>query len=205
MHNQPIKASDHLVKMGLPPDVLLQATLLCNSLRLAVDASELAVALAQSDGVLAGLHLGKTISQAQNDQLQELFELVARNRRTALEEAPQLNSTIDAILASSGADEAIQGLLADTIRDLARQVTPEFRGQFYGECRGLLKALRLADTLDEAQREQWSADIYRASLQAAEQCAAAGQPADLDAVNRQRFQLELLAERGITPRAELPR
>lgn len=98
----------------------------------------------------------------------------------------------------------IQDLLVDTIRDLARQVRLEFRGQFYGECRGLLKALRLGDMLDEAQREQWSADIYQASLQAAEQCAANGEPADSAEISRQRFQLDRLAERGITPRAKLP-
>lgn len=99
----------------------------------------------------------------------------------------------------------IQDLLADTIRDLERQVSPEFRGQFYGECRGLLKAMRVAKLLDEAQLDQWSADIYRASLQAAEQCLAAGQPADESSVNQQRFQLEQLANRGIKPRVELPR
>ncbi|AVK02559.1 TPA: hypothetical protein RY214_004784 [Pseudomonas aeruginosa] len=99
----------------------------------------------------------------------------------------------------------IQDLLADTIRDLERQVSPEFRGQYYGECRGLLKAMRVAQLLDEAQRDQWSADIYRASLQAAEQCSTAGQPADESAVIQQRFQLEQLAHRGIKPRAVLPR
>lgn len=104
-----------------------------------------------------------------------------------------------------GLEKSIEEQLADTIRDLARQDCPEFRGQYYGECRGLLKALRLGDLLDETQRDQWSADIYRASLQAAEQCVAAGKPSDEAAVNQQRFQLELLAERSITPRTELPR
>lgn len=99
----------------------------------------------------------------------------------------------------------IQEQLADTIRDLARQDHPYFRGQYYGECRGMLKVLRLGEMLDEAQRDQWSADIYRASLQAADQCATSGQAVDEAEVSKQRYQLERLAERGITPRAELPR
>ncbi|HID9801565.1 TPA: hypothetical protein ACXI4L_005748 [Pseudomonas aeruginosa] len=99
----------------------------------------------------------------------------------------------------------IQDLLADTIRNLERQASPEFRGQYYGECRGLLKAMRVAWLLDEAQCDQWSADIYRASHQAAEQCSAAGQSADESAVSEQLFQLELLAQRGIKPREKLPR
>lgn len=205
MNSNLINASDHLKEMGLPPEVLLNATLLCNSLRLAVDASELAVAVAQASGVLVGLRIGRVISMAQEDQLQTLFDRMAQDRRAALEEPQQPVGRIDALLLSRGLEGLIEDLLADTIRDLARQVSPEFRGQFYGECRGLLKALRLGYMLDEAQREQWSADIYRASLQAADQCAAAGRSADEAAVNRQRFQLKRLAERGITPRAELPR
>lgn len=65
--------------------------------------------------------------------------------------------------------------------------------------------LSLGNMLNEDQREQWSADIYRASIQAAEQCAANGCPIDRHALAQQRFQLEYLAERGIVPRAELPR
>ena len=111
----------------------------------------------------------------------------------------QINDSLNAL------EETIQDFLADTIRDLSRQDTPEFRAEFYGECRGLLKALRLGDLLDETQREQWNADIYRASLQAAEQCAEAGRPAEPVALRKQVFQLERLGKLGIFPRAILPR
>lgn len=198
----PMKASDQLNRMGLPPEVLLHATLLCNNLRLSATAEELAVEVAQANGVVSGMHIGKAISKPQHDQLHALFRVMAQvtqAQHAVLAEQQPAATRLD------GLEGLIQDLLADTIRDLERQVSPEFRGQFYGECRGLLKALRLGDLLDEAQREQWSADIYRASLQAAEQCAASGQPADEAAVNKQRFQLEHLAKRGIKPRAELPR
>jgi hypothetical protein len=99
----------------------------------------------------------------------------------------------------------LEDMLAVTIRDLSRQVNPEFRGKFYGECMGLLKALRETNMLNNAQSDQWSADIYRASLQAAEQCAVTGQPADEAAVSRHRFQLDLLEKCGTTPRADLQR
>lgn len=198
----PMKASDQLSGMGLPPEVLLHATLLCNNLRLSATAEELAAEVAQANGVVTGMHIGKAISKQQHDQLHALFRVMAQvtqAQHAVLAEQRPAASRLD------GLEGFIQDLLADTIRDLARQESPEFRGQFFGECRGLLKALRLGEMLDEAQREQWSADIYRASLQAADQCAAAGQPADEAALNKQRFQLDLLAERGITPRTELPR
>lgn len=198
----PMKASDQLKRMGLGPDALLHATLLCNNLRLAATAEELAVEVAQANGVVAGMCIGKVISKSQHDELHALFRVMAQvtqDQHGARAEQQPAAKRVD------GLEGFIQDLLADSIRDLERQDCPEFRGQFYGECRGLLKALRLGDLLDEAQREQWSADIYRASLQAAEQCAAAGQPADEVAVNKQRFQLGRLAQRGITPRTELPR
>lgn len=197
----PMTSSDQLKRMGLPPEALLHATLLCNNLRLSATAGELALEVAQANGVIAGMRIGKAISEQQHDQLHALFRVMAQGAQ-----APQ--ALLDKQPAGSrqdGLEGFIQDLLADTIRDLERQVSPEFRGQFYGECRGLLKALRLGELLDEVQREQWSADIYRASLQAADQCAAVGHPADEAAVNMQRFQLERLARRGIKPRSELPR
>jgi hypothetical protein len=164
----PLKASDQLNRMGLGPDALLHATLLCNNLRLAATAEELAVEVAQANGVVAGMCIGKVISEPQHDQLQALFRVMARvtqaQHAVLAEQQPSARSL----------EDSIQDLLADTIRDLMRQSSPEFRGQFYGECRGLLKALRLGDMLDEAQRELWSANIYQASLQAADQCAANG-------------------------------
>lgn len=198
----PMTTSDQLKRMGLPPEVLLHATLLCNNLRLSANAEELAVEAAQANGVIAGMHIGKAISEQQHDQLHALFRVMAQVTQA---QHAVLDKQQPAASRQDGLEGFIQDLLADTIRDLERQVSPEFRGQFYGECRGLLKALRLSELLDEAQRDQWSADIYRASLQAAEQCAAAGQPADEVMVKKQRFQLESLAQRGIKPRAELPR
>ncbi|SCZ06410.1 Uncharacterised protein [Acinetobacter baumannii] len=138
------------------------------------------------DGYLLGLQDAGVISEEDCKTLEA--EAAAREHAAAVR-AEQLN----------------RSMLADTIRDLARQDSPEFRGQYYGECRGMLKVLRLGEMLDEAQREQWSADIYRASLQAADQCVASGQPVDGHVVNRQRFQLQHLAERGIILRERLPR
>ena len=198
----PMTSSDQLKRMELPPEVLLHSTLLCNNLRLSATAEELAVEVAQANGVIAGMHIGRAISEQQHNQLPALFRVMAQETqaRHALLEKQQPGAS-----RQDGLEGFILDLLADTIRNLERQVSPEFRGQYYGECRGLLKALILGELLDEAQREQWSADIYRASLQAANQCAAAGQPADEVAVNKQRFQLERLAQQGIKPRAELPR
>ncbi|WP_449124749.1 hypothetical protein [Pseudomonas viridiflava] len=198
----PMTSSDQLKRMGLPPIVQLHATLLCNNLRLSATAHELALEAAQANGVIAGLHIGKVISEQQHDQLHALFRAYAQRtqaQQTLFEKQQPAAATQEVL------EGYIQDLLADTIRDLERQISPEYRGEFYGECRGLLKALRLGEMLDEARREQWSADIYRASLQAAEQCAAAGHPADQVAVTRQRFQLDRLARLGIKPRAELPR
>lgn len=195
----PMITSDRFKNMGLAAEIRLHAIGFCNNVRLSATAEELAVEIAQANGFVAGMLIGKAISKLQHDQLVDVFRVMA-----------QVTQAQHAVLAEQlpparrldGLEESVQELLADTIRDLARQVSPEFRGQFYGECRGLLKALRLGDMLDEGQREQWSADIYRASLHAAEQCAAAGQPADEAAVNRQRFQLGQLIEQGITPRKE---
>lgn len=197
-----VTSSDQLKRMGLPPDALLHTTLLCNNLRLSATAGELALEVARANGVIAGMRIGKAISEQQHDQLHALFRVTAQGAQA---QHALLNKQQPAGLRQDGLEGFIQDLLADTIRDLERQVRPEFRGQFYGECRGLLKALRLGELLDEVQREQWSADIYRASLQAADQCAATGHPADEAAVNKQRFQLERLARRGIKPRTELPR
>lgn len=196
-----VNVTDQLGLLGLPDEVLLLVTSLCNNLRVANTAEELAVQVARADGALCGMLAGKAISKPQHDQLDGLLRVIAQKTRaqnTVFAVFQELPRTADL-------EESIQILLADTIRDLARQDSPEFRGQYYGECRGLLKALRLGELLDEAQRDQWSADIYRASLQSAEQCAAAGQPADESAVKKHHFQLEILTERGITPRAELPR
>ncbi len=197
-----IKAVDQIIRMGLPPDVLLHATTLCNNLRLSATAEELAFEVARANGIVVGLLFGKVISQHQHDQLQGLFRVRAQITQA---QYSALAEQRPAVTSSNELERFIQDMLADTIRDLARQDSPEFRGKFFGECRGLLKTLRLGNTLDEDQREQWSADIYRASIQAAEQCAANGCPVDRHALAQQRFQLEHLAERGIVPRAELPR
>lgn len=94
--------------------------------------------------------------------------------------------------------------LAGTIRDLERQVSNEYRAKFYGECRGILKALFMAQLINDTEREQWAADIYRANLQAVDQCTAAGSLADADEIRRQVHQLKRLAELGITPRLQVP-
>ncbi|HBO4949825.1 TPA: hypothetical protein RJN82_006297 [Pseudomonas aeruginosa] len=151
------------------------------------------------DGYLLGLQDAGVISEEDCKTLEA--EAAVREHAAAVR-AEQLNRSIGG---GPELERMIQDELADTIRDLARQDSPEFRGQYYGECRGMLKVLRLGEMLDEAQREQWSADIYRASLQAADQCVSSGQPVDGHAVNRQRFQLQHLAERGIIPRERLPR
>ncbi|HEK4046058.1 TPA: hypothetical protein SL338_003054 [Pseudomonas aeruginosa] len=151
------------------------------------------------DGYLLGLQDAGVISEEECKALEA--EAAAREHAAAVR-TEQLNHSVAGRV---DLESAIQDELANTIRDLARQESPEFRGQYYGECRGMLKVLRMGEMLDEAQREQWSADIYRASLQAADQCAASGQSVDGAALNRLRFQLERLFERGIVPRAKLPR
>lgn len=212
--------TDRIKNIGLKPDAMLHVTMLCNSVRLASSAVELVEAEAQANGFVVGLQVGGGISEQQKEQLAGLFDELATQTKaqhsaaitvtkaSAVEPDSAIAVAEAELVAARNLDVSvkfIQELLADTIRDLERQISPEFRGQFYGECRGLLKAMRVGNLLDEVQRDQWSADIYRASLQAADQCSAAGEPADDSAVNQQRFQLEQLARRGIKPRAELPR
>ncbi|KPB36958.1 hypothetical protein PsaNZ64_00360 [Pseudomonas syringae pv. actinidiae] len=94
--------------------------------------------------------------------------------------------------------------LACTVRDLERQESNEQRAMFYGECRGMLKAMTIARLLDDPERNQWVADIYGANLRAVEKCEAAGSPADDIEVRRHKFQLTRLARNQVFPRTSLP-
>jgi len=78
----PISTTDRLQSMGLSPDILLRATLLCNNLRLADDAGELAIEVARSSGVLDGLRIAEAISDTQHKQVQGLFDQIAQRTRS---------------------------------------------------------------------------------------------------------------------------
>lgn len=102
-------------------------------------------------------------------------------------------------------EDALIWQLSNTVRDLERQIQNEFRAKYFGECRALLKAMRILELLPERELDQWSADIYRACLQSAGQCAEAGDLPNQTELRRHEFQLLHLAHEGIKPRLELPR
>lgn len=130
------------------------------------------------------------------------LEVVEEMLTKAAEALRKQNESIEMLVGPKPAslETFIEELLADNIRNLARQNDPEFRGQYYGECRGLLKVLRIGEMLDELRRDQWSADIFFASLKAADQCVDNNNPANDSAIQDIKFQLEQLANKGITPR-----
>ena len=78
-------------ELGLGADIHLYITVLSNSIRLAEDSNELAVASAQAQGMLTGLLIGKTISQAQHDTLLAQFETQAQAVQGELEKRAKLN------------------------------------------------------------------------------------------------------------------
>lgn len=82
MNIKPISTTDRLKQMGLPPDIWLRASLLCNNLRLAEDAFELAVEVARSSGVLDGLRIANAIDDTQHKQVQGLFDQIAERTRS---------------------------------------------------------------------------------------------------------------------------
>lgn len=130
------------------------------------------------------------------------LEVVEELLTKAEEALRKQNESIEMSVAPKPAilETFIEELLDDNIRNLARQNDPEFRGQYYGECRGLLKVLRIGEMLDEPRRDQWSADIFFASLKAADQCADNNNPVNDSAIQNIKFQLEQLANIGIRPR-----
>lgn len=87
----PDSSSDPLKELGLPAEVRLHSTLLRNNLRGAADLGELSVAVAQANGLAAGLRIGKVITEEQHDQLLALLALEAKSRRELL--APSSSGT----------------------------------------------------------------------------------------------------------------
>ena len=95
--------------------------------------------------------------------------------------------------------------LADTIRDLARQDSTEYRAQFFGECMGLVKAVFLLGLISEHELNQWRADILAAHKKALESCAMADEEAGEKVIHRTLLQIHQLKKVGIVPRERLPR
>lgn len=92
MNIKPISTTDRLKQMNLSPDIFLRATLLCNNLRLAEKASELAIEVARSSGVLDGLRIADAISETQHNQVQGLFDQIAERTRSQHEAQAALTS-----------------------------------------------------------------------------------------------------------------
>ncbi|CAM5357277.1 hypothetical protein SSTU70S_05543 [Stutzerimonas stutzeri] len=95
--------------------------------------------------------------------------------------------------------------LANTVRDVERQESNEYRARYLGECRAIVSTLRIAGLISQAEADQWRADILKANLASAEKCAAAGNPGDEMQLSRERFRLEDFIKEGVIPRDELPR
>ncbi|WP_073666236.1 hypothetical protein [Pseudomonas aeruginosa] len=68
--------------------------------------------------------------------------------------------------------------LDSTIKDLARQNSTEFRGRYFGECRGILRTLYLLGMVDEVEHAELKVKIDTAHQQAIAQCEAAGETLD---------------------------
>lgn len=97
MQGQQINFTYQLNDVGLSPEPLLQATSLCNSLRLASDAGELSVAVAQANGVLVGMRIGMVISEEQQELLQVLFERVRQVIQTQHEVHAEKQSQVNQV------------------------------------------------------------------------------------------------------------
>ena len=97
MQGQQINVTDQLNDVGLSPEPLLQAALLCNSLRLASNAGELSVAVAQANGVLVGMRIGMVISEEQQEHLQVLFERVRQVTQTQHEVHAEQQSPVNQV------------------------------------------------------------------------------------------------------------
>ena len=81
--------------------------------------------------------------------------------------------------------------LDSTIQDLARQSTTEFRGRYFGQCRGILRTLSLLGIIDEAEHAELKVKIDTAHLHATEKCEAAGEPMGREMVTKEAFRREL--------------
>lgn len=90
-----ISYTDRINSIGLSPDVRLHVTLLSNSLRLAAEGVELVEAAAQAKGFIAGLLIGKAISEPQHEQLQGVFNGLARLTKSQHAAANCKEPTID--------------------------------------------------------------------------------------------------------------
>jgi hypothetical protein len=81
--------TDRIKALGIAPDVLTHVLQMFNSVRLAEHGAQLGKASAHATGFVAGLQLGRAITDHQTEQLVELFDEVAARR------SEQLASAID--------------------------------------------------------------------------------------------------------------
>lgn len=93
--------------------------------------------------------------------------------------------------------------LEQTIKDLRRQVTTEFRSRYFGECLAMHKTLAMIGWLDSAETDSLYLNIVKAHEQALAQCLAAGESVPDDLLQRESFRRQQAEERYVTGRAKL--
>lgn len=91
--------------------------------------------------------------------------------------------------------------LDSTIKDLARQCTTEFRGRYFGECRGILRTLDLIGMVTAAEAAELKVKIDAAHQQAIAQCEAAGEPLDPVVSRKEAFRSQLNVDQLASQRA----
>ncbi|EPG9350372.1 hypothetical protein ACKU3Z_031475 [Pseudomonas aeruginosa] len=85
--------------------------------------------------------------------------------------------------------------LEQTIKDLQRQVTTEFRSRYFGECLAIHKTLAMIGWLDSAETDCLYLQIVKAHEQAIRQCIEVGEVVLPEVVQKESYRLKQAEER----------
>ncbi|HBO5516217.1 TPA: hypothetical protein L4559_005145 [Pseudomonas aeruginosa] len=91
--------------------------------------------------------------------------------------------------------EGMVWLLEQTINDLQRQVTTEFRSRYFGECLAIHKTLAMIGWLDSAETDSLYLQIVKAHEQAIGQCLDVGEEVSPEVLVKESYRRRQAEER----------
>ncbi|HFS8928305.1 TPA: hypothetical protein ACH1VU_005564 [Pseudomonas aeruginosa] len=91
--------------------------------------------------------------------------------------------------------EGMVWLLEQTIKDLQRQVSTEFRSRYFGECLAMHKTLAMIGWLDSAETDSLYLQIVKAHEQAIGQCLDVGEVVLPEVLQKESYRRQQAEER----------
>jgi len=91
--------------------------------------------------------------------------------------------------------ESMVWQLEQTINDLRRQVTTEFRSRYFGECLAIHRALAMIGWLDSAETDSFYLQIVKAHEQAIGQCIEVGELVSPEVLQKESYRRQQAEER----------